>query len=211
MPCYAKGLLASTFSKMPKVGGPEGFQKATGKPFGRARRREIPCKTKMNLQKMPKVWGRRSPEGDRKALWSRPQARNPRKTKTNLQKMPKVWGRRFPKGDRKALWSRRSFRFRSFEWHRKVATRLDLSEKGQPCRRETPCQTKTNLPKDSYRRGPKVPKGTVGHSRRTGCLFPGKRHQPRGCGKPFQLRHICSASRASGDESPAACSACLSS
>ena len=133
------------------------------------------------------------------------------KQKKDLQKMPIVGGRRFPKGDRKALWSRQGFRYHPFGWHRKVATRLDLSEKGQPCRRETPCQTKTNLPKDSYRRGPKVPKGTVGHSRRTGCLFPGKRHQPRGCGKPFQLRHICSASRASGDESPAACSACLSS
>ena len=58
----------------PKSGGAEGFQRAIGKPFGRARRRDSPCNNEN-----PVTWecARSSPEGDRKALWSPPQRRNP--------------------------------------------------------------------------------------------------------------------------------------
>ena len=74
-------------------GTPEGFQRATGKPFGRLRRGEtlcetgkskeslslaihkqsVPCSTPPFAAKVP----RRFPKGDRKALWSPPQRRNP--------------------------------------------------------------------------------------------------------------------------------------
>ena len=93
----------------------EGFQRATGKPFGRARRRETLCACKQ-IRSNPlsatgrarrskatrppicriikllislvrkgshKPGGRRFPKGDRKALWSRPQARNPLRLQTD--------------------------------------------------------------------------------------------------------------------------------
>ncbi len=93
----------------------EGFQRATGKPFGRARRRETLCACKqirsnplsatgrarrskatrpsicriikllISLERKVshKHGGRRFPKGDRKALWSRPQARNPLRLQTD--------------------------------------------------------------------------------------------------------------------------------
>ena len=71
--------------------GAEGFQRASGKPFGRLRRGEILCDTGKErkafscplqgscfLHKFLLVArGRRFPKGDRKALWSPPQRRNP--------------------------------------------------------------------------------------------------------------------------------------
>ena len=68
--------------------GAEGFQRATGKPFGRLRRGEIPCETEKARKHLiscgnfhPQQGGRRFPKGDRKALWSPPQRRNPAKRK----------------------------------------------------------------------------------------------------------------------------------
>ena len=52
----------------------EGFQRAIGKPFGRARRRDSPVTRKI---KQHKCALRSSPEGDRKAPLSPPQRRNP--------------------------------------------------------------------------------------------------------------------------------------
>ncbi len=66
--------------------GREGFQRATAKPFGRARRRGIPG---MGLM----VSGpRRSAEGDRKALCPRPQARNPRNGRKGVWATPEGAG-----------------------------------------------------------------------------------------------------------------------
>ena len=73
--------------------GAEGFQRAIGKPFGRLRRGETLCGTGkykegpfLAFHKTPifcctnslaQQGGRRFPKGDRKALWSPPQRRNP--------------------------------------------------------------------------------------------------------------------------------------
>ena len=69
----------------------EGFQRATGKPFGRLRRGDTFCDTEKKgrpFSCLPQgscfiykfllaAKGRRFPKGDRKALWSPPQRRNP--------------------------------------------------------------------------------------------------------------------------------------
>ena len=71
--------------------GAEGFQRAIGKPFGRLRRGEIlwdtgkerkafscPLQVSCFLHKfLLAARGRRFPKGERKALWSPPQRRNP--------------------------------------------------------------------------------------------------------------------------------------
>ena len=40
----------------------------------------------LRAQGLPQAWGRRIPKGDRKALWSRPQARNPQRLQTDTIK-----------------------------------------------------------------------------------------------------------------------------
>ncbi len=85
--------------------GAEGFQRAIGKPFGRLRRGEILCGTgkykegpSLAFHKPPifcctnsltQQVGRRFPKGERKALWSPPQRRNPLRNR-------KIQGRPFP-------------------------------------------------------------------------------------------------------------------
>ena len=85
--------------------GAEGFQRASGKPFGRLRRGEILCGTGkykeglfLAFHKTPifcctnslaQQGGRRFPKGDRKALWSPPQRRNPlRNRKKKVKPFP---------------------------------------------------------------------------------------------------------------------------
>ena len=79
------------FCATPLQQGPEGFQRASGKPFGRLRRGETLRKTGRSKEGLFLAFhkksvfcatpllqrGRRFPKGDRKALWSPPQRRNP--------------------------------------------------------------------------------------------------------------------------------------
>ena len=87
---------------------PEGFQRASGKPFGRLRRGEISCETEKeskalsfanykqsifcgNFRSSAREGPRRFPKGERKALWSPPQRRTPlrnRKKKVKLFPLP---------------------------------------------------------------------------------------------------------------------------
>ena len=85
---------------------PEGFQRAIGKPFGRLRRGEISCETEKesnalsfanykqsifcgNFRSSAREGPRRFPKGERKALWSPPQRRNPlRNRKKKVSSFP---------------------------------------------------------------------------------------------------------------------------
>ena len=65
-------------------------------PFGRLRRGEIPATTKSSRRQPQKLRRRRFPKGDRKALWSRPQARNPcLRKRAALVVRPATWSRPF--------------------------------------------------------------------------------------------------------------------
>ena len=82
--------------------GPEGVQRATGKPSG-APAGAYPRLTQKNLSSTLRL--RRSPEGDRKALW-RARRREPFSSH-NANSQSTLRPRRSPEGDRKALWRAR--------------------------------------------------------------------------------------------------------
>ena len=142
----------------------EGFQKATGNPFGRTRR---------------------FPKGDRKALWSHPQMRNPphhttiRKTcapcvtpakqhipsatRRRFHKHPsrsiiashahchhRNGTRRFPKGDRKALWPHPQMRNPP---HR-TPIRKTCAPCVTPAKQHTPSAARRRFPKHPSRLNP---------------------------------------------------------
>ncbi len=102
---------APVFSCLPNVCAPKGSRKQSESPLvaprlsiqsqrieskGQPCRGETPAAKKKSLKNVsifknpflpsfPNVWGRRFPKGDRKALWSRPQARNPCRKKEKFE------------------------------------------------------------------------------------------------------------------------------
>ncbi len=127
---------------------------------------------------------RRFPKGDRKALWSPPQRRNPLRNRkkqgssfpcpaqeTYFLRCPSAstgGRRRFPKGDRKALWSppQRRNPLRNIKKKRKILS-LASHKQSVSCERfRPPAGGRGTFPaRESTQRAPGAAKGCMSHGR----------------------------------------------